>query len=76
VVYEPRAELVHYESPSRGTSGSVPDIERFIDRWEQEILDGDPHLSPNLTRVDCSCALRGLDEKGWWQEWRSSLRTS
>jgi GT2 family glycosyltransferase len=76
VVYEPRAELVHYESPSRGTSGSIPDIARFIDRWEQDILDGDPHLSPNLTRVDCSCALRGLDEKGWWQEWRSSLRTT
>jgi GT2 family glycosyltransferase len=76
VVYEPRAELVHHESPSRGTSGSVPDIERFIDRWEQDILAGDPHLNPNLTRVDCSCALRGLGEKGWWQEWRSSLQRS
>lgn len=76
VLYEPAAELVHHESPSRGTSGSVPDIERFIDRWEAAIADGDPHLNANLTRVDSSCALRGLEEKGWWQEWRSSLRRS
>lgn len=76
VVYEPLAELVHHESPSRGTSGSVPDIERFIDRWESLILVGDPHLNPNLTRVDSSCALRGFDETTWWREWRSSLRRS
>jgi GT2 family glycosyltransferase len=76
VVYEPRAELVHHESPSRGTSGSIADIERFIDRWEPLITAGDPHLNPHLTRVDSSCALRGLDETTWWREWRSSLRRS
>ena len=73
VIVEPMAELVHHESPSRGTSGSVDNIARFIDRWESLISDGDPHLNPHLTRVDSSCALRGSDEEGWWLEWRSSL---
>jgi GT2 family glycosyltransferase len=76
IVYEPLAELIHHESPSRGTSGSVPDIERFIDRWESLITAGDPHLNSHLTRVDSSCALRGPDETTWWRDWRSSLRRS
>jgi GT2 family glycosyltransferase len=76
VIYEPLAELVHYESPSRGTSGSVDDIARFIDRWEDLITAGDPFLNRNLTRVDSSCALRGPDEEGWWQDWRSTLGRS
>jgi O-antigen biosynthesis protein len=76
VVYEPQAELIHHESPSRGTSGSVEDIARFIDRWEPLLLSGDPLLNFNLTRVDCSCALRGPDELGWWQQWRSTLEGS
>ncbi|MGP8058367.1 MAG: glycosyltransferase [Acidimicrobiales bacterium] len=76
VVYEPLAELVHYESPSRGTSGSVANITRFIDRWRPLIEGGDPFLNPHLTRVDSSCALRGPDEEGWWQRWRSTLDRS
>jgi GT2 family glycosyltransferase len=76
VIYEPLAELVHYESPSRGTSGSVPNITRFIDRWRTMIEDGDPFLNAHITRVDSSCALRGPDEEGWWQRWRSTLDRS
>jgi GT2 family glycosyltransferase len=76
VVMEPAAELVHHESPSRGTSGSIPDITRFVDRWENVIRAGDRFLSPNLTRVDSSCALRGPDEESWWQQWRSILSRS
>src|SRR6185437_977764 len=52
VVYEPAAELVHYESPSRGTSGSVGDIDRFVRRWEAVIAAGDPFLNRHLTRLD------------------------
>jgi GT2 family glycosyltransferase len=73
VIYEPLAELIHHESPSRGTSGSVANIRRFVDRWEAELLLGDPFLNPNLTRVDSSCALRGPNEEKWWQEWRTTL---
>jgi GT2 family glycosyltransferase len=76
VVYEPLAELVHYESPSRGTSGSVDDIARFVDRWEGLIAAGDPFLNRHLTRLNSTCALRGPDEEGWWQAWRSTLGTS
>jgi GT2 family glycosyltransferase len=76
VVFEPLAELVHHESPSRGTSGSVANISQFIDRWESLIRRGDRHLNPHLTRVDSSCALRDSDEEGWWRNWRSSLEIS
>jgi len=64
IVYEPLAELVHYESPSRGTSGSVANITSFIDRWEALLKSGDPYLNRHITRVDSSCALRGPDEEG------------
>jgi len=76
VTFEPLAELIHYESPSRGTSGSVSDILRFIQRWENLIALGDPHLNPHLTRLDSSCALRAPDEEEWWQNWRSTLERS
>lgn len=76
VLYEPAAELVHHESPSRGTSGSASDIRRFVERWEQVLLDGDPYLSPHLSRIHSSCSLGGPDEGRWWQEWRSTLPTS
>jgi O-antigen biosynthesis protein len=75
VIFEPQAELVHYESPSRGTSGSVDNISTFIDRWEQVVERGDPHLNINLTRVDSSCAIRGPDEEGWWRQWRATLKS-
>ena len=75
VLYEPGAELVHHESPSRGTSGSAADIRRFLSRWDDVLAAGDPYLSPNLTRLDCSGGLRGSDEQGWWLRWRSTLPT-
>jgi GT2 family glycosyltransferase len=73
VLYEPSAELIHHESPSRGTAGAVGDIVRFIERWKSSILAGDPFLNPNLTRVDSSCALRGPDEEEWWHRWYVGL---
>ncbi len=76
VLYEPAAELVHHESPSRGTSGSPADIRRFVDRWEGAIRRSDPFFNPNLTRVDSSCALRSPGEEEWWQRWRSILERS
>ena len=73
VIYESSAELVHYESPSRGTAGDVRDIVRFVHRWKDRILEGDPFLSPHLTRVDSSCALRDPGEEIWWQQWYAGL---
>jgi GT2 family glycosyltransferase len=74
VLYEPMAELIHHESPSRGTAGDVRDIVHFIDRWKASILAGDPYLNPHLTRVDSSCALRGPGEEEWWQRWHAGLQ--
>jgi GT2 family glycosyltransferase len=76
VIFEAEAELIHHESPSRGTAGDVRDIVHFIDRWKQSILDGDPYLNPRLTRVDASCALRGPDEGTWWRQWNEALPRS
>lgn len=73
VLYEPIAELVHHESPSRGTAGAVGDIVHFIDRWKASILHGDPYLNPHLTRMDSSCALRSPGEEEWWQRWYAGL---
>lgn len=73
VVYEPQAELVHHEGPSRGTSGSNPDIIMFVERWAAEIDRGDPFLNANLTRADPSCALRDEGEAQRWREWRERL---
>jgi len=72
-LYEPAAELVHHESPSRGTAGDVSDIVRFVERWKASIIAGDPYLNPHLTRIDSSCALRGPGEEEWWQRWHDSL---
>jgi O-antigen biosynthesis protein len=74
VLYESAAELIHHESPSRGTAGDVRDIVHFIDRWKASILAGDPYLNPHLTRMDSSCALRGPNEEEWWKSWYAGLQ--
>ncbi len=78
IVYEPSAELVHHESPSRGASGSVADILRFLERWEPAVRAGDPFLNRNLTRIDFSCSpWRSIEEEeGWWDQWLSILESS
>jgi GT2 family glycosyltransferase len=73
VLYSADVELIHHESPSRGTAGDVRDIVHFVDRWQGSIVAGDPYLSPHLTRVDSSCALRGPNEEEWWRSWHASL---
>jgi GT2 family glycosyltransferase len=74
-LYEPRAELVHYESPSRGTAGGVGDLVRFIERWKGYITDGDRFLNPHLTRADPSCGLVGVQERDAWNQWYSTIAT-
>lgn len=76
VIYEPLAELIHYESPSRGKTGSVPDIRRFMLRWDEQIEAGDPFLNPHLTRLDGSCALRRPQEEEQLHQWRLILQSA
>jgi O-antigen biosynthesis protein len=73
-MYEPAAELIHHESPSRGTAGGVGDIVQFVDRWKGYIADGDRYFNPHLTRADPSCRLAGPDEKDDWNRWYATLR--
>ena len=56
IVYDPYAELIHYESKSRGYEDTEEKIERFNreiklfqTRWKKILENGDPYYSPNLT---------------------------
>lgn len=56
IVYDPYAELNHYESKSRGYEDTEEKIQRFtgeIDRfqskWRDALRKGDPYYNPNLT---------------------------
>ena len=59
VVYNPHAELTHYESKSRGLEDTAEKVTRFnneVERLEQlwpDILNtGDPYYNPNLSILD------------------------
>ena len=51
-LFTPYAELLHYESATRGKSLSFDphpnDTKRFIERWQEYIKGGDPYYNPNL----------------------------
>ena len=72
-VYEPAAELIHHESPSRGTAGGVGDVVEFLDRWKEYISDGDRYLNPHLTRADPSCGLARPGEEDDWNRWYATV---
>ena len=72
-IYEPAAELIHYESPSRGTAGGADDIVRFLDRWAAYISSLDPYFSKHLTRSDVSCGLATAGEEERWNQWHSTV---
>ena len=65
VVYDPYAELYHYESKSRGYEDSPEKVERFngeveilLSRWRALIEEGDPYYNPNLTLDNSDFSLR------------------
>lgn len=56
IVYNPRAQLYHYESKSRGLENTQEKIERFnretatfLERWGEQIKAGDPYYNLNLS---------------------------
>lgn len=56
VVYNPYAELYHYESKSRGLEDTPEKVARFQreiaafqERWPEILRDGDPYFNPNLS---------------------------
>jgi O-antigen biosynthesis protein len=74
-LYEPAAELIHHESPSRGTAGGVGDVLEFVERWKGYIADGDSYYNPHLTRADPSCGLIRPGEEDDWNRWYATLTT-
>lgn len=65
VVYNPYAELYHYESKSRGMEDTQEKVERFnsevtkfCERWEDVLRAGDPYYNPNLTLDKADFSLR------------------
>lgn len=67
IVYNPYAELYHYESKSRGLEDTQEKVERFNreiktfeERWPEILRDGDPYYNPNLTLESQDFSLRRL----------------
>ncbi len=69
LLYTPHAELVHYESVSRGRSGFTTDFATFLTRWWDHLRKDDPAYNPNLGRFAPWCPIRmpGEDER-WLAE--------
>lgn len=65
IVYNPYAELYHYESKSRGLEDSREKVERFngeiatfADKWPEILKKGDPYYNPNLSLDRCDFSLK------------------
>ena len=65
VVYNPQVELYHYESKSRGLEDTPEKIERFnsevarfIEKWNKELMAGDPYYNVNLTLDKADFSIR------------------
>jgi GT2 family glycosyltransferase len=76
VVYTPLAELVHFESKSRGHADDVVETPVFRDRWRDAMLAGDPYHNRNLSHFDPYCRLSPEEETGLWNAFRSMLEAS
>ena len=67
VVYNPYAELYHYESKSRGLEDTPEKVARFnneikifSERWPEILKNGDPYYNPNLTLKSQDFSLRRI----------------
>lgn len=56
IVYNPYAQLYHFESKSRGAEDTQEKVERFngeialfMQRWAKQVTQGDPYYNPNLS---------------------------
>ena len=65
VVYNPFAQLYHYESKSRGIENTPEkifrfdhEVESFRKRWSDILENGDPYYNPNLTLLAADFSLR------------------
>lgn len=49
IVYDPAVVLYHHENATRKGRLSPSDEKRFVDRWRNLLVNGDPYYNPNLT---------------------------
>ena len=70
VVYDPFAQLHHYESKSRGVEDTPEkilrfdgEVSRFRRRWAKELEAGDPFYNPNLTLLHSDFSLKDLEKE-------------
>lgn len=64
IVYNPYVEAYHYESKSRGQEDSPEKLERFKNeiefmrnKWNAILVNGDPYLNPNFSKIKCDYSL-------------------
>ncbi len=69
IIYNPHAELHHYESLSRGYEDTPEKMERlqkesdvFASRWPEILKNGDPTYSPNCSRINDIFSLKKMSE--------------
>ncbi|MDO4490407.1 MAG: glycosyltransferase family 2 protein [Lachnospiraceae bacterium] len=69
IVYNPYAELYHYESKSRGLEDTPEKIRRFQQEiatfhkyWSENLKAGDPMYNPNLTMISQDFSLKRKSE--------------
>ncbi len=67
IVYNPFAELYHYESKSRGAEDTPDKVRRFNgemryfqSHWPEILRDGDPYYNPNLSMITQDFSLKRL----------------
>ena len=65
MVFTPYAELYHYESKSRGLEDTPEkqfrfdkEVKRFEEKWGEQLKEGDPYYSPNLSKTEGDCSLK------------------
>ena len=65
IVYNPYAELYHYESKSRGLENTKEKVDRFngeiatfAQKWPEILKNGDPYYNPNLSLERCDFSLK------------------
>ncbi|MCI8465147.1 MAG: glycosyltransferase family 2 protein [Lachnospiraceae bacterium] len=70
VVYNPFAQLYHYESKSRGIEDTPEkilrfdsEVETFRKRWAEILEKGDPYYNPNLTLLASDFSLRNFTKE-------------
>lgn len=70
VIFQPDAQLYHYESKSRGFETTpekkarfAKEIERFQKRHSELLEKGDPYYNPNLSLTHGDCSLRKVREQ-------------